>query len=628
MWFMSDHPATSPLQSNSAVARLPGLGLLVAALIVMVGVAYANAIDHPFLYDDLPLVLNNPDIRSLDNLPRMIGFSENGLELRSRWTRSVTHALEYAVAGPNPAIYHATNIVLHAAVVLLVFALVLSVARDRMLGFWSAAIVAVHPINTEVVAHVSGRRDLLAALFSLLTLWLLLAHVRRGGLWRVALAALTLFLGVSSKEFALLTPAAFGLLHLYQRWRDSETRGERSLLAEVRHAVSGHIPVYAMLVLVTLGCAGMLLSVASLGGLAGSPGFYDTEVGGLGLLDRARIFGLALRLFLVPVGQSVDYSFDALGLVGSLSALALLDLAVLAGALALTLVGLWRRNWAGFAGAWFLIFFVPYLGVIPWHEVFAERFLYLPGVGLATGVAAAGLAVARLAAGRGAGAAVEPAHGVVSRAATAFGLAVLAVLTVATLSRNRVWGDGLLLWTNAAERYPNCARAHYGLGDALLMDTRPELARAEFERAIAILPNYFDARLGVALSLTAEMQLYTAKRSLEDLLEDYPTHPRALNAMGYVQEAMGNLPAAQEAYQAAVDADPTFTQAYNNLAKLRVLDGDIEGAIALYERALEYDPACLPALVNLAIVYREGLKDEEQAARYDERVRTIRRFNR
>lgn len=617
---MDEHLATRPAATGGDSApSIPGVSLLVVLLLVLAGVAYANAIDHPFLYDDLPLVLNNPEIRSLSNVPRILGFSDGGFEFRGRWTRGVTHAVEYAIGGPNPALYHATNVALHALMVGLAFAVIAAAGRDRMLAWWSAAIVAVHPINTEVVAHVSGRRDLLAAIFSLATLWLLLAHVRRGGWWRLGLAVVTLFLGVSSKEFALLTPAAFVLLHVYARWRDP-AGSVKGFLAEAREALVSHRASYAVLALVTVGLVALLLSANVVGGLSGSPGFYETTTEGLGVVDHARVMGLALRLFLVPVGQSVDYSFDALGLVGGgLSPLAVVDLAILIMGAFATIVGLARRSWAGFAGCWFLIYFLPYIGFIPWHETFAERFLYLPGLGLATGLAAGGLSVARRLAASGR---------VVWRPATAFGLAVLAVLTVGTLSRNRVWADGLALWSDAAERYPNCARARYGLADALLMDTRAAQAQAQFQAAADILPGYVEARLGIALSLAAQMRLQQAREHVVAVLDEHPHEPRALNMLGYMEEALGNMPRAEAAYQQAVDEDPTFTEGYNNLAKLRVLDGDLEGAIALYERALEYDPACLPALVNLGVVYREGLKDEERAAIYEERARTLRRFQR
>ena len=86
-----------------------------------------------------------------------------------------------------------------------------------MLGWYTAALFLVHPINTEVVAHISGRRGLLAALFSLIALVLLERYARLGGFWRVGVAMLALYLGAFSKELAVMAPLAFVLVDLYSR---------------------------------------------------------------------------------------------------------------------------------------------------------------------------------------------------------------------------------------------------------------------------------------------------------------------------------------------------------------------------------------------------------------------------
>ena len=112
--------------------------------------------------------------------------------------------LEYAAVGLWPPLFHLTNVVLHGCVGLLLFVLISRVSRDVALGWWTAALFVVHPATTEVVAHVSGRRGLLAALFSLATLVLLERYVRRRSLWRLGAALLTLYLGTFSKELALM----------------------------------------------------------------------------------------------------------------------------------------------------------------------------------------------------------------------------------------------------------------------------------------------------------------------------------------------------------------------------------------------------------------------------------------
>ena len=59
-------------------------GTLVLVLLALAVLAYSNAIFHPFVYDDNALILKNPEIRSLQNIPEMMGFNENGFQPRGR----------------------------------------------------------------------------------------------------------------------------------------------------------------------------------------------------------------------------------------------------------------------------------------------------------------------------------------------------------------------------------------------------------------------------------------------------------------------------------------------------------------------------------------------------------------
>lgn len=587
----------------------PRVGVMAVALIVLAMGAYLNAVKHPFLYDDIPLVLKNPGIRSIADIPEMVGMSEKGFELRTRWTRQVTHALEYAAVGPSAPAYHATNIALHALIVLLAFTLFAGISGSALLGWWTAALFAVHPINTEVVAHVSGRRDLLAAFFSIAGLVLLQRYTTHGGRWRPVTALVAFYLAASSKEVALLAPVAFVLVDLYAGLREAGTqRKSPSLLAQVGEHLSQRKALYAVLAIFTvvLGWALLFLTKSS-PGMAGSPSYYETSGAGIGLLERARIGGLALRLLLLPLGQTIDYSYDALNLsAGPWAALGLLDICLLLAGAGLMLWGLVRRNWAGLAGAWMVLFYLPHLGIIPWHEIFAERFLYLSGLGFCLAAAAGGLAVARSTRSE--------------RWAGIAGLAILALLGAGTILRNQVWGSGQELWQSAVSRYPNAARAHKALADVFLADAQPIKALEHYQEAAKILPSYRDAHVGVAVAHAAQLDLQRALAALDVILERWPNDPKAWNLKGYIHQTMGESSEAMIAYKRAVEVDPGFAEGYNNMAKLYLEDGDMSMALRMYRTALKYDPSLLPALRNMALVYREGMRDPVQADYYDARA--------
>jgi tetratricopeptide (TPR) repeat protein len=572
---------------------------------------------HPFVYDDIELILRDTQIQSLANLPAIVGFREEGFEFLNRWTRGFSYALEFAAVGPYAPLFHLDNVLLHCLVGLLVYALIWRVSRSPGLAWWTAALFLVHPLGTEVVAHVSGRRELLATLFSMVMMLLLLRYLHAGGLWRVIAAGLSLYLAAYSKEFAVMAPIVFVVLVLYARSPRAEPgahpsrAGLRALFEDVRDLLLDRKLFWIGLAFLSLALALSLLLLTTMtvesrfGGLLS---YYEASQVPLSFLDRARLAGMGLRLLVAPVGQSPDYGYDALGLVGSSRGLLhYLDLGVLGVFLGLTAHGLMRRSWIGFGGAWFFLFYLPHTGIITWHEIFAERWLYAAGIGFHLAVASALLSAWRAPRWR-------PVVGAVA-------IGMLVALTGATILRSEAWSGPEALWTRAVERFPGSARAHKGIANVYLRSGRLEQALEHFRIGAEIIPGYRDLRLGVAASLKNLRRTDEAMAYIEGILDDWPEDPHGLYLKGQLLDDTGNYADAVVMHERAIASDPTFARAYNELGRLYAMAGDVPRAIEMLETCLRYDPTVLSALRNLATVYRMGLGDEERAAVYEERAR-------
>src|SRR5207248_2970921 len=102
--------------------------------------------------------------------------------------------------GENVTGYHVGNVLLHWVNTWLVFLIVRHLSGRLDIGALSAALFAVHPVNTEAVTNVVGRADLLAALAVLFGGWCYL----RGWLVGLAVAACA---GVLAKENAVMIVA-------------------------------------------------------------------------------------------------------------------------------------------------------------------------------------------------------------------------------------------------------------------------------------------------------------------------------------------------------------------------------------------------------------------------------------
>jgi len=142
---------------------------------------FSPTLGHELVWDDIPIVLyaqkvvEEGGIGALVQAPFAIGVQ--GLDNPTGYYRPVSLIsmwISSSLDEPSPFPYHLTNVLLHVINSLLLFQLlnlVLPPGGGPLLG---GLLFAVHPVHSESVAFVSGRTDLLATLFALLTvlLWI------------------------------------------------------------------------------------------------------------------------------------------------------------------------------------------------------------------------------------------------------------------------------------------------------------------------------------------------------------------------------------------------------------------------------------------------------------------------
>jgi len=154
--------------------------LVAVFLVLSCGVlAYSNSFRVPFVFDDLPSIVDNPVIRSLDNFLASTSGYENH---ERRFVGYLTFALNYRLGGLDVTGYHAFNLVVHLANALLLYALVRLAFRTPHLAGSRLApragtvallcglLFVVHPVQTQAVTYVVQRLTSLATLFYLLAM--------------------------------------------------------------------------------------------------------------------------------------------------------------------------------------------------------------------------------------------------------------------------------------------------------------------------------------------------------------------------------------------------------------------------------------------------------------------------
>lgn len=193
----------SPLRERTARWAPPAL-VAAAAL-----AAFAPALSAGFVsWDDGVYVVDNPLIRGLglERLWAMLTATRGGLWQPLTW---LSFALDHAVWGLEPAGFHATNLLLHAASSVLVYAIGLRLLGGRPApAAFAALFFALHPLRVESVAWVTERKGLLSSFFFLAAV---LAHL--AGRARAVFAALALAL--VAKATAVVLPVVLVILEIY-----------------------------------------------------------------------------------------------------------------------------------------------------------------------------------------------------------------------------------------------------------------------------------------------------------------------------------------------------------------------------------------------------------------------------
>ncbi len=545
-------------------------------LLAIASLLWARTLSGGFVLDDRTAIRHNPivhrgDLAEILSSDYWAGFHQD----RSGLYRPLTtwsFALNFRLAGSNPFPYHLTNLLLHALTALAFYAFCRRCTHREDLAWWAGLLFAVHPVLAEAVAGLVGRADILAALFTLLALYLHLGAGERR--WRCLLAGSALLAALASKESALAAPGLLLLLDLFQY------RGFLKKCYWKTHLF------YAGLVLLYLGWRRQVL-----GGLfIPEIDLLDNPLAslplGMRLFNALLVLCRYLGLLILPAPLSADYSFAALPLAPEWSLPPLLLIALVLAGLGFLSFLAWRAlPWMALGLGWLLVGLAPVANLFfPIGTGMAERLLYLPAAGFALALAAALLELRR----------VGPA----------WGLGLLACLGLLALARQGLWRDEYTLFTQAVSAQPRSARAWHVLGKAALERGEEDLGLQCLQKALEIFPGYYEIYDDLGVFYYNRGEYSKAQQHLDQSLKLRPDYPPAWLDLGLVCYRLGQRERAREAFQRALSLDPNYASACYNLGVLELEEGRVKKAIELFRRTLELNPDHEQARFNLEAVER------------------------
>ncbi|MBI1814498.1 MAG: glycosyltransferase family 39 protein [Deltaproteobacteria bacterium] len=447
-------------------SRSYGSFLLIGALVLLV---YANSLPNGFVFDDHTLVDFNPEV----NPAVATAVERRAIEYRP--FRIASYVLDRMIGGHRPASYRFGNLVYHAITASVALVTYQQLGFNPATALLAAALFAVHPVQTESVAYISGRRDVLCGLLTLLgfSLYLRWRSERRWGY--LALAVIAVVFAALSKEVA----AAFPLLVVaYDVTLAPSDRAAGTLAASGRSLWSTAVAAARAQWLLYSAMAVVGVAVGSYFAIFGFPTEQQWWGGTIvtNFLNVALLWVHAAVLLICPVRLLADYSAAAVPVVATIqSPLAWAAVLVLLAVFALSCWLRRRAPLAVFLLWWIAATLLPSSHVIPHHDFFAEHYLYLPLFGFA------GLTVLLLSR-------IGHHLGMTRRHVEWAGVLLVLVYGARTVVRNRDWRDDLTLWKVTAAAAPRNARAHANYGGALLAQYQLDQAEEEFRRSRKIKP--------------------------------------------------------------------------------------------------------------------------------------------
>jgi len=523
---------------------------------------YGPALNGAFVLDDRYLPFMDPAIAQA---------SIKGWVLGLRPLLSFSYWLNYQSSGTESYAYHLTNVFLHflgSIVIGLVAAKLLTLGgttgRERnILSVIAGGLFLLHPMQTESVAYVASRSEVLSVLLYFSGFAVFLYRRTESITILRSLAIVALFAAAISTKEHTLTLAALLLMADYF-WGLGGIRKNWPLYGIL--AIAGAWGAFVV---------GRVLKGASTAGF-NVPGLTPTTY----FFTQCRVIWTYVRLFFLPAGQNVDPDV-------AVSA-SLLDHGAIAGLLGLValVVAAWiyrkRFPLAAFGVFMFILLLAPTSSFIPISDVQAERRLYLPFLGL---VLICLEFLRRLKWSQMVGA----------------GVAILAVCSVLTYQRSQVWASPIDLWKDAAAKSPKKWRPRFQLAYAYY--DAGDFARASdaYEAASHLEPPGFNLLVDWALALDAQGKPQEALIKLQQasMLES-SAHVQALIGMVYAKQSKWQE--ALAALERAEKIDPRFDVTYLYRGNIYEAAGDKASAAAQYQRAIALNPVNQAARDALARV--------------------------
>lgn len=617
---------------------------LVATLLALISfAAYGNVLRGEFVYDDEFFILENPAIKNLRNIGSFFtskyALSDTG-HFIYRPLRTLSYAIDYYFWGLNPFGYHLWNLLLHIMNGVLLYIFLDSLFRKKSAAVISAAIFAVHPVQTDAVSWISSRGDIMYAFFFLLSILLYMGAAERirglsinkesskRALYSASVAAYGLSL--ISKEAAITLPLAIILIDKF-----AAGPSPQNPFAFKLGGLARRYGLFLVISLIYMAIRTSVLGITAQRGYWGGSFYYTA-------LTMAKAYAYYIKLLLFPADLRLIYEVPVSTSLSEPTVL--VSLLILAAFIA-------AIYFYPFLGLWFFVNLLPVSNILPIYAIMREHFLYLPSIAFFSAIGLIYCKVSQI--GRGS---LKLSH----LPAAVIIFLILVFYGTITHHRNNTWRSGFTLWTDTMRKAPRSPTAHNNLGNIFRDLKNVDKSISEYITTLHLAPANARARHNLALAYQtlgfAEKSLafytdasntmpglYQARANAGNIYRERGLRDKALFEFLHAFIIKGDVPKnllnlanayadhgllkkAEYFYNLAVSIDAGYAEAYHNLAQLKTRQGIIDAAIDGYLNALRANNHLVQARLGLGSAYKskanysKAIAEFKTALAYDQRL--------
>ncbi len=526
------------------------------------------------IYDDSRYILGNQNIHA--------GFNRNSVSwafttlFASNWQPLtwLSLMLDYKMYGTAAGGYHVTNMLIHLVNTLLLFLIFGRITGRLWQSGFVAALFAVHPLHVESVAWVMARKDVLSAMFWLLTMGAYAYYADNPSLRRYVWVFIAFGLGLMSKPMLVTLPFVLLLLDYWplRRFQGGAFIAGRRLILE-------KVPLLAL---------SAIVSAITIYG-QGSTGAMKS-LGDIGLSDRMAnavvSYGVYAAKMFWPMNLACFYPYPTAFPIS----VVLISAAFLGSVCFFSFRYIRTAPYLAMGWLWYLITLLPVCGIIQvGSQAMADRYTYIPLIGLFIVIS---WGISDLLKG-------NPFYRYFIPGAAG---ATLLLLIILTFNQTGVWKDSVALFEHAIAVTEGNYVAHNNLGSYLMRHNRFGEAASHFEKVVQIKPDDEKYLNNLGISLFRQDRYNEA---MTYYLRAIAVNPRFADSYCNAADVClfsGRENEALEYYRKALHLRPGNAVAENNVAEILISQEKLDEAIIYLRAAIKHHPDYAMARNTLAVV--------------------------